>query len=663
MNQQDNLIDVLNLLPYRREMQSWLINVSSAATGKFKPSSDFHKLGRTSKTFVDMQDLQSLLEIIRDVFQTKGYRTPWDLEDDLIKIFRPHLPEKAIKIATSYTSLDMKPDRMTGYFEKPHAPLVTGLAAFYGHVTGVPVCVLDFDYSNMRGTNLHNSKVRAAAEGKTLLQTAAAGMEMTDSAARIIAFMIREELPSPIFDASGKAHQVTYIPMRVGGDELRIVAINLPMDNAKNLMEKIHHVLYYPAAKLGLLNHPHHKNTGNRAMDGFNAAGTAFLLRADGRFEMTVKAAETVTKANKKRRGEELVGSIIYNYLKPPGSGTPEIYTDSVMATQHLTEVVKNRKALERDLAIEEIEKYAAPEIEKFARKISKGEHFLTPKEIQAGLLRLLVADLRKNGIKLTHEDRHILRLKAERFPAIDYASGVLLERDFAALASTALDMNEKIEKRTGLNLPLWTLGASFHNLGGLNDILGHEAANAVLYHQAHKIIIPALNKVGVAAENMHIAHMGGGEFRLIIQPYIERENDQPEDRIITAEKMEQVQKNIQVETEKLNQETLVRFLSRYPVIAHLKNLSTRFADTPNARQDRRPWGDGVYATTYAAPYIVDQMIETHPDNRGGALAAFIGMRLQEAVEKNMEDRESVYAEKLLSGALPLPKPPGPAPG
>lgn len=653
----------MNLLPYRREVQSWLVNVSSAATGKFKPSSDFHKLGRSSKTFVDVQDLQNLLEIICDVFQTKGYRTPWDLENDLIRIFRPNLPEKVINIAASYTSLDMKPDRMTGYLEKPHAPLVTGLAAFYSHVTGVPVCVLDFDYSNMRGTNLHNAKVRAAAEGKTVDQTAAAGMEMTDSAARIIAFMIREELPSHIFDASGKAHQVTYIPMRVGGDELRIVAVNLPMENAKSLMEKIHHVLYYPAAKLGLLNHPHHKNPENRAMDGFNAAGTAFLLRADGKFEVTVKAAETVTKASKKRRGEELVGSTIYNYLKPPGSGTAEIYTDSAAATEHFEEVIRNRRALERDLAIEEIETFTPPEIEKFAHKVSKGGHFLTLKEIQAGLLRFLVADIRKNGIKLSHEDRRILRLKAEKFPALDYASGVLLERDFAALASTALDINERIAERTGVNLPLWTLGVSFHNLGGLNDALGHEAANAVLYHQAHKIVIPALNKAGVATENMHIAHMGGGEFRAIIQPYIERENDQPEDRIITAEKMEAAQNFIHAETATLNEDTLVRFLSRYPVLAHLKNTSTRFADIPNARKDRRPWLDGLHVTTVAMPYSPDRIFDTHPDNRGGALVAFIGLRLQEAVERKLEDLESAHAEKLLSGELPPPLPPAPAPG
>src|SRR5688500_14764912 len=158
---EQNIVEILQSLPHARDVQDYLIVLAAAITGKEKPPADYiHDLNRPSNVFIDHRDIGNIVSLMQDVFREKGYRTPWQMEDDLIRKIQPEIPEEAITLANHYAASMLLPDNMAAYLQKPCTPLTMGLGALYRQTTGNPVSVIEIDFSNMRGTNNHYDRLK-----------------------------------------------------------------------------------------------------------------------------------------------------------------------------------------------------------------------------------------------------------------------------------------------------------------------------------------------------------------------------------------------------------------------------------------------------------------------------------------------------------------------
>ena len=633
-----NVIAALSDLPHAQEVQEYLIDMAVAATGRKKPSSDYvHDLNRKSGVFVNSADLENILDQIQAIYLEQGYRKPWELENDLIRLYQPDMPEEAIAIADFYAAEELAPDHLTGYHHKTQVPLVMGLAAFYTKVTGRPVSVLEVDYSNMRGTNDHFAKLIGAAENMPPDSVMRDAMMMTDYMSFVIAQSITKTLEENL-----PAEEATLIPLRTGGDEVRVVIPDLLPGDGEGLLHEIHARIEEATAMAGLHDHIHSKRPLDEWSNGFGACGTVFALTAEGHdhYSDAIRDADHAIQATKTSLGRQRLDNPYFESLKPPGSKDKAIYTDQALAATHYTAVMDAIAGLHQKLVNLDMEPAQAPTLESLADALQP-DHFLTLPEIRAQFHVHLKEELKAKGITLTPAQENILQIKVTRFPAQDFASGTLMARDLPAMAGAALRVHEQIGRKTGNDAPLWTLGISFHNLAGLNETLGHDASNVVLHHQARHIVEESFFKAGIARENFVLGHMGGGEFRAIIQPVIPQSDGTL--HLVSQEAMDQICRDIERRTRQLNATTLKHFATVNNLRLDTDRMPEYFADIQNPRMELRPSEDGITATLSARPYYADARMNTHESRRGGALAAFIGEGLEEAVRERREEQKAVF--------------------
>lgn len=640
MPMKQNVIPALSGLPHAREVQDYLIDMAIAVTGKKKPSSDYvHDLDRKSGIFVNRADLENILDAIRGVYAQKGYRKPWQLENDLIRLYQPDMPEAAIEIADYYTAEEQAPDHLTGYHHKTQVPLVMGLAALYAQTTEQPVSVVEVDYSNMRGTNEHFARLIGAAEDRPKDSVMHDAMLMTDYMSFVIAQTITKTIAATL-NHTGMAEQAVQVPLRTGGDEIRIVIPNLPVEKTAGLLMQIHERIEQVTAMAGLHDHIHSKRPLDAWSNGFGACGTAFALQANGHHEYSnaIRLADRDIQATKTVIGQQRLDNPYFDSLKPADSTNQKIYTDRDIASSHYTDVMAAIAELHQKLVDIDIEPNPVPTLESLADDLQP-DHFLTLSDIRTQFHSHLKQDLKDQNITLTPAQENILQIKVTRFPARDYSSGTLIARDLPAMAGAALRVHEHIARKTGNDQPVWTLGVSFHNLAGLNETLGHDVSNVVLHHQARHIIEESLFKAGIARDNFILGHMGGGEFRAVLQPVI----PQPDGTIHCLDQMmmDQVSRDIERRTQLLNSIPLKHFAAVNNLHLEGADLPEYFADIENPRIELRPWENGITATVAACPYQVNGTVNTHESRRGGALISFIGNVLEEAVCERREQQSA----------------------
>lgn len=636
-----SVIAALADLPHAREIQDYLIDMAIAITGKKKPSSDYvHDLNRKSGVFVNNTDLENLLDDIGALYLQKGYRKPWQLENDLIRLYQPDIPAIAIETADHYAAEELAPDHLTGYHHKTQVPLVMGLAALYGKIAGQPVSVLEVDYSNMRGTNDHFARLIGAAENKPPESVMRDAMMMTDYMSFVVAQTITETLSENLPD-----HAAAFVPLRTGGDEVRVVLPDLAAAETARLLSQIHARIETATAIAGLHDHIHSKRPLDEWSNGFGACGTVFALEAQGHndYSDAIRQADHAIQETKAELGQQRLNNESFDSLKPPESKNPHIYSDQELASVHYTDVMAAIAELHQKLVHFDMEPSPVPTLESLADDL-KPDHFLTLPEIRAQFHLHLKEELKSKGIALTPAQENILQIKVTRFPAQDFSSGTLMARDLPAMAGAALRVHDHIAQKTGDDTPVWTMGVSFHNLGGLNETLGHEISNVVLHHQARHILEESFFRAGIARENLVLAHMGGGEFRAIIQPVIPHEDGTV--RRIDQHIIDNVCLDIERRTKQLNTTTLKHFAAINRLNLDTDNLPESFGDIQNPRAELRPQENGVTATLFAQPYRVDTGVNTHETRRGGALVSFIGSGLEEAVRDRREN-DSQMARKI----------------
>ncbi|AEP09087.1 GGDEF domain-containing protein [Micavibrio aeruginosavorus] len=646
------VIESLAALPHAQEVQSYLINLAAAATGKKKPSPDLiPDLNRKSGVFVTATDINMVLDHIRTLYIDNGYRDPQDLENDLIRTLQPDMPESAIAAADRYAADDMIPDQLTGYQQKTKVPLVMGLAALYEQTTGQPVSVMEIDYSNMRGTNEHFARLIGTAEGRSPDSVMRDAMNMTDYISLIVAQTITNTVQNHIGDRA----DVAMIPLRTGGDEVRIVLPGLPADEARAMLNDVHDQIEQVTARAGLHDHIHSKRPLDDRSNGFGACATIFELKANGHnaYSEVIKAADHDIQRTKTELGQNRLNNPALNALKPSGSMDPNLYTDPDIAADHYTHVMAAMADLYQKHVDIKLDINTIPSLESLATKL-KPDHFLTLKQIETSFHDHLLTAMKDQGLTLTRDQERLLSAKVTKFPSTDFASGTLIARDFPAMAGAALRVIDDINARTGHNEPPMTMGVSFHNLAGLNETLGHEVSNSVLHYQAQHIIGAALHKEGIADENFVLAHMGGGEFRVLIQPVIPRDNAPPQ--IITNQNMMNVYQNIQTGVQALNVVRVDDFIALHGGHMDTSDMPDYIADIKNPRAELRGTEDGVVATVFIAPFKTDAISDKNASRRGGTITNFIGEKLFEATQ----DRRTQTLASLPSPHSAAPEPTGP---
>ena len=622
-----DIVPSLQLLPYAREVQAWLIDFLSAATHKKKPPEDYIlNLDRRSGIFVDAHDINQAIDFISIIHADQGYMEPWHLEDKLILAYNPSLPREAVRIADDFSAFEQSRDRLTNYYQKPQTPLVMGLAGLYKQTQHQEVSVFEIDFSNMRGTNEHNEKIiKAAYPGLSARDVSTYAMELTDQYAFLVSAAVLKSIEDRI--NIDRPIPVTLVPLRTGGDEIRIVAINMSDTEAQKILPAIHDEIESTTAMLGLHDHPHAKRPLDNLSNGFGAAGTTFSLEIDGQFNDAIARADKRIGDNKVTIGRSRAEDSPFAALKPPDFDLENIYTDSKAASRYLDHLHETMAMLRQKLDTGVQHRTSAAQIEAITER-QRLTHIPGKDEIQKMLLYSYLESLEQKNIDLTEEQEKVLKIKVLKFPQNDPSSGTLSSRDFPAMAGVALQVVQNVNNITKQDAHLWTVGASFHNLAGLNETLGHGYSNLVLHEQA-AIIRESFHKTGLSDKHFQIAHMGNGDFSIVIQPiYIE---DDKSIRRITQQDMSKVAAEIEKGIEKLNSTPIATFLKKHGVNPP-DHLPTHFADIENPRDEKLA---GLRVSVSAKSYEPDKTLNTNEHRQGGAVKQFISEHLMETATYN----------------------------
>ncbi len=635
-----DVIDPLRDLPYARELQAYLIEWAVASNGKMKPSGDFHDINRINRVFVDHTDIMRGLNEIRNIFAVKGYRAPWELEDDLINSKAPQMDAAVLEKARRFSAFEMERDHLTGALRKHNVPLLTSLAAFYAR-NGGNACAIEIDYLNMEGTNEHFRKLLYAAYPDVMKDEAQKrAWALTDR----VAYAVAQKFYADMHEFfPGKK----FIPARSGGDELRIVLIDVGADEAQTQLDRIHEGVEMFMARMGMLDFLHAKRREDVNSRGFGAYAAVIDLARTESFESLVAEADSAIRLTQQRYGRNRhTDRALNDTVKHKESIAPDIYSNPLRA-QAVLGHIEHMLSREEDAALDLPRPAHTVAIESVAASIFS-RHFVTPRELRQVLFQNYLGDLYDQGITLTPGEKKLLSLKVQKFPATDYACGAMMAHDFPVMAAAALRQVENLG--TPDQPHLWTMGVSFHNLGGTNDALGHEAANALLNYQAQDIVRNCLHRAGIGDENFYMAHMGGGEFRLVIQPAINYDAALPFP--VTKETMEAVERDIQDRLQKLSQREIRPFMAARG-LAVGENAPETFAGIVNKKEELRGWNDGLSVSVTSGPYCGPDGENLEP--RGGAISEFIRQRLEEKINENRMRWRIAW-----TAAHTAPQPPGP---
>lgn len=657
MSVKPDLVPQLQNIPYGRDVQTRLIDLACAMSGKKKPSGDYHNLNRPHNLFVDSRDITVVLERISMAFQQHGYLAPWELDNKLIAMSAEMAQsdvariEEATRFASQYTAPELAPDPMTGFYQKPLTPEVIGYASLYQQITGKPVSVAFIDLSNNRGTNDHYAGLLSTSLAKPRAAVMDRAMIMTDIAARIISETYLKTI------STGLPQDGRLIPLRAGGDEMMIVAVGMDVETLSQRIDEAEAENERNTATLGLHNHRHAKSAyaNNPERNGYGAAAAVFALKIDGQYEDTIAKADGVIEQKKNALGHARYNNPEFNSLKPPGWEDPELlFASQSTAQMHLHHVMAKLQELRGTLGIGTIQT-KLPSIEDLIGEYLP-RHFPTPDDIGKQLNRMMQGELKSNNIELTPQDARLLEIKTSKFPAMDYVTGTLSSRDFPAMAGIALEVTDRLSKVAGKPLPVMTMGINIYNLGGWNRDFGHEVANVMLNDAVQDIIIPALHKEKLNERNFMIAHLGNGDIQVLITPLVI--NGDGTGTLVSQKSIDRAAAAIQSGLQSINDMTTADFYARHrlPLPNNGSSLPARLGDVENTNAALRPHENGIGAHVVVKPYAVDPALQhdTHAF-RGGRLSAFIRREMQNTID---ETRAS-YGEPARE-ASPQPHPSSP---
>lgn len=545
------------------------------------------------------RNMREALQFVQQHMRNYGFSDSlvlrMDLAQALVEGFTPREKETFRAIINDVESFTRRNniDRFSGGLQKSMAFETTALAHLYVRQQKKPFALVEADFSGMGGTNIFFRQLLAAERGVSAAEVPEDDAKRyTDRCARALVKTILQKLQEKI----GEDEDITFI--RAGGDELRFIVPSLKPEDHQAVKDSIHEAVEEVTAKLGLHTHPNQKALLNMLRSGFGVAveisDMSKIKSIDDLNNMYAKISET----------KPILGIMRHPELLSPSDLTPEILKRSqqlrgitaaaktgintlpaermVNIRGHLRGMAKGIRAIFAN-AMGHATKSEHGEL--YDRLIEAdayhpGKYFVSPMEKYKAVINKYIEEI---GIELTPYHRRIIAHATDSLMSVDPVTNTWLERDMPQCAAIYIRDTEKLAREQGK--PDWRahlIGFSFLNLGGLNSKLGQQGADEVLRMYAD-IMKEEMKKVGLNVhEHYEIAHYGGAEFHLLVQPAIEVNGQWKE---IDKKMLDDVTDKVIERMDFFKKQTVKKFMKQRGIDCHLSEHMT-FDDIPVVKEE-----------------------------------------------------------------------------
>lgn len=654
--------------------------------------------------------IDEVLGHAKEIWQEQGLLSPAEMRLALMeKIIGPGNEELKSFVRGLELSRDA-PEETTGYLGKEHAYTATGLAHLYALETGQPTVMVEVDFSNMGGTNFYfrdkMAQERGVAPGDVPDREF---MAMTDLAMRVLCNAMQESLK----DALPEGAKI--LPIRTGGDELRLLATGI--DDPKKMREvssAMHMEIERHVAAMGLQDHAHLKDPDDARRNGFGAALVIQDMASIENPHNLIQDLDSRIKAMKNEIGLARLGKVDRDLMTedvharinsgdltvPPGELKDDFIAGMIDRRQLSTNLVVEylhsinpAHNSELDNTVAGFVKYAqarlgdAPDAPSADTEAVLAGADKAPLMASVGERRLLAAQqiLEEKGISLSPVQEFVVGLAVSGLTPQDPSAQVMMPQVLVpTVAAYARDI-EAFQKAyetgdKGVQAALaaadmepedigtpYGMVASFHNLGGLNNLLGHHNSDIVLRHMG-RMIEESLNEAGIPGGEPKpyvIAHSGGACFTILVKPGVEAADGQPQ--FISEKHIQRAEELLQERIEHLNDTNIAGFLKDNGVEVDKKltdYLAAQNAGTFGDVQDpkvRKTDRGGTNIEGRVPGLAVGVSHHSFPDNAADDPDAFVH-RLRQNCDRRVDDLRqktlmAQYMTDLIESVVPAVSP------
>ena len=564
--------------------------------------------------------LSGLLAQTKEIWREKGLLSPAELRVELLERClvnaSPEVRETIRQIELSRNT----PEATTGYLNKEHGYIASGLAHLYARETGRAVALAEIDFSNMGGTNDEFARRIAAERGVPVVAVEKREAELlTDLAVKVIASGMTGDLAGLLPEGA------RIIPIRTGGDELRILfdGVDDPR-KLKAIENALHAKIEERVADMGLQDHPHLKDPDNPERNGFGAALTIEGMRDIKDPDMLVQRLDARIKYHKEILGQLRLGRLdkthaVLEINREITQGTlviPEGMNRDDFIQQQLFERTKeaqetaqtlrernpqHNKAVARQ-GVDGFRHYCEDFLSVAAAGKSPIVFGRIPKALEgeppigghrpdgvppmATMARrryeVVRQHLEAQGKGLDAAEGFFLRQSVNGLTPVDPSAQVQMPKDMVRLAEAyAVESREFIRQfdredprvkaalaRAGLatleEVKPQGMGLSLHGLASANNALGHHNADVLLRHVGGEVVRTAFEEAGLphdARTPYVVAHHGGGNFTLLVQPGVTGQDGSL--TFVSPKMMQEVQKSVARQVSEMNALGVQAFLEQ----------------------------------------------------------------------------------------------------
>lgn len=624
----------------------WNIGAMPPATGQFDHLLKGDEIGRFLGQFVLPEHIRTDIEsrnpgaalpktpedVLRDIkgiWGRKGFLTPAELRTELIDKYLPDSPAALKGFIRDVELSRNKPESVTGYLNKEHAYAATALSHLYANEMRQPIAMVEVDFSNMGGTNDKFRAMLAKERGVPLQSVPKSEAEaLTDKAVKLLSDSMATDLQRHLPPGA------KVIPVRTGGDEVRLIFTGVDDPKELNRLKDIIHAgIEKHVAGMGLQDHPHLKDPKNPVRNGFGAAVAIQDMRKIEDPKSLIQILDEDISSEKKKIGEQRLG-IVNERLErailereidqgqrkiPEGSNREALISselDKIKAKALAASQVLHQQNPERNPTlkggIDGFNQYVArssrdmepsPLVTRAAPAVIAGRPPVGTDRpqgvpVMAGIEQRQTAQAEhhfsRQGVQLNSAERFFMGQSISGLTAIDPSARVMMPKEMAALTEVYAAEAEEIQRRYASNpegqsalkqaglgsvkeIRPQALAVSFHGLASFNSVMGHENADYALRHMGADLIEKSLHQAGIkplpdGSKPYAIAHHGGGNFSVIVQPVVPGADGKPV--LISPDIMKKVDQHIGQRLQEFGKTTVAAFLESQgvPVNDNLRN-------------------------------------------------------------------------------------------
>ena len=268
---------------------------------------------------------------------------------------------------------------------------------------------------------------------------------------------------------------------------------------------------------------------------------------------------------------------------------------------------------------------------------------FITPVERE---INSLYSKIDKAGIKLTEQQSRLAENLLGTFSPVDPSTGVWMEDVMPAIFGrfshdTALLNNNN---PTAPKLESYGVRASLHNLGGINNLLGHHNSDLVLRHFTNDVVIDSFKHAGLPSAYIEAGHKGGN-VTLALRPLFKKRNEPLQ--LVTPALLAEATREMQVRTRILSASNVLNFILDHGGTPP-EDIDPRltFADIPDPKRPSHP---GISLTTHSLQ--LHDIDNAGKPVSGGRLLDQLANETEELVEEKRKRR----SQRTLARSSPKP--------